>query len=59
MTRSTALQLARDHLDSGRFFADMQRRVACRTESQGGSVAVLDAYLHDEMAPALEAKGAS
>jgi acetylornithine deacetylase/succinyl-diaminopimelate desuccinylase-like protein len=57
MTRSTALQLARDHIDSGRFFSDLQRRVACRTESQGGSVDVLEAYLSGELAPALAAMG--
>jgi acetylornithine deacetylase/succinyl-diaminopimelate desuccinylase-like protein len=57
MTRSTALQIARDHIDSGRFFSDLQRRVALRTESQGGSVELLDAYLADDMAPALVAMG--
>jgi acetylornithine deacetylase/succinyl-diaminopimelate desuccinylase-like protein len=57
MTRSTALELARKHLDSGRFFTDLQRRVACRTESQGGSVEALDAYLMGEITPALAAMG--
>lgn len=58
MHRNDALTLAQSALDSGRLFADLRRRVALRTESDGGSVPpALTAYLTDELRPSLEALG--
>ncbi|MDE2395227.1 MAG: M20 family metallopeptidase [Burkholderiales bacterium] len=57
-TRDHALERARRHFDSGDFFADLARRVACRSESQDPDAApLLRAYLADEIAPALAALG--
>ncbi|QQC67156.1 M20 family metallopeptidase [Paraburkholderia ginsengisoli] len=54
MTRDSAIQLATDQYDSGRFLEDLQRRVAFRTESQeADSGARLHAYLSDEITPTL------
>lgn len=58
MTRSTALSLAADYYDSGRFLRDLQRRIAMPTESQNAERAPeLARYLAEEMAPALMALG--
>ncbi|MDA7415842.1 M20 family metallopeptidase [Xenophilus arseniciresistens] len=58
MTRSHALQAAATYFDDGRFFNDLQRRVALRTESDTGSVPpALHAYLQDELVPRLTAQG--
>ena len=37
MSRSNCLAAAEAYFDSGRFFNDLQARVACRTESDTGS----------------------
>ena len=58
MTRSQALQSATAYFDDGRFFNDLQRRVALRTESDTGGVPpALHAYLRDELGPRLSAQG--
>ena len=58
MTRSAALSLAREHLDSGAFVQTLARRVAVRTESQdAASGPALHAYLADEIGPSLAALG--
>ena len=58
MSRSDCLAAADAYFDSGRFFADLQERVACRTESDTGSAPpALLAYLQDQIAPALERLG--
>ncbi len=58
MTRSTALGLAADYFDSGRFLHDLQRRIAMPTESQNAERAPeLVRYLQEEIAPALAALG--
>ena len=58
MSREQALAAARTHFDSGAFFADLARRVACRTESQDpASGPALASYLADEIGPALAALG--
>ncbi|TDY87762.1 UNVERIFIED_ORG: acetylornithine deacetylase/succinyl-diaminopimelate desuccinylase-like protein [Herbaspirillum seropedicae] len=58
MSRSTALRLAAEYFDSGRFQRDLQRRVALPTESQNAARAdELAAYLREEIAPALAALG--
>ncbi|RYF78589.1 MAG: M20 peptidase family dipeptidase, partial [Comamonadaceae bacterium] len=58
MTRSHALQTAAAYFDNGRFFNDLQRRVALRTECDTGSVPpALDAYLRDELMPRLAQQG--
>lgn len=57
-TRSEAIALARACLDSGRLFADLERRVRYRSESQEPSQASqLLAYLGDELAPTLQGMG--
>lgn len=58
MQRNDALDLASTYFDDGRFFADLQRRVALHTESDAGTVPPsLDAYLRDELVPPLTALG--
>lgn len=58
MSRQTALDLARDHYDSGAFLEALQRRVAMPTESQSPDAAPhLHAYLRDEMGAALRDLG--
>jgi acetylornithine deacetylase/succinyl-diaminopimelate desuccinylase-like protein len=60
MSRDRAVAWAAEYFDSGRFFADLSRRVAIPTESQNPACeAPLAAYLDDEMTPALEAMGYS
>ncbi|WP_322075623.1 M20 family metallopeptidase [Burkholderia cenocepacia] len=57
-TRAAAIAAALAHYDSGTFFADLDRRVAYRTESQESSQsAQLHAYLTDEIAPTLHRLG--
>ncbi len=56
--RAAAVTAAEHHFDSGDFVRDLARRVAVRTESQNpGSGGALQAYLADEIAPALAALG--
>ena len=58
MSRADCLAAAAATFDDGRFFATLARRVAHRTESDGGGdTAPLAAYLHDEIEPALAALG--
>ena len=58
MTRPQALAGAAAYFDDGRFFTDLARRVALRTESDTGSVPpALLAYLQDELQPCLEPLG--
>ncbi|WP_153099409.1 M20 family metallopeptidase [Paraburkholderia hayleyella] len=58
MTRNTAIELAERYFDDGHFVADLKRRVAWRTESQHPECGpILQAYLQDEMAPALRELG--
>jgi acetylornithine deacetylase/succinyl-diaminopimelate desuccinylase-like protein len=58
MTAQAAIDHAAAHFDSGEFFADLARRVACRTESEERSRrAELDAYLSREIGPSLAALG--
>ncbi|MBS0449776.1 MAG: M20 family metallopeptidase [Proteobacteria bacterium] len=58
MTRHDALALAGAYFDDGRFFADLSRRVALRTESDTGTVPpALAAYLQGELAPRLAPLG--
>lgn len=57
-SRDSAIAAALKEFDSGRFFADLDRRVAYHTESQEPSQAAqLHAYLKDEMAPYLHKLG--
>ena len=57
-SRTRSLAAAAAYFDDGRFFTDLQRRVAFRTESDTGAVTpALDAYLRDELGPPLEALG--
>ena len=52
-TRADAIARAREHLHSGAFLVDLDRRVAYRTESQNpGSGDALRGYLQDELEPA-------
>jgi acetylornithine deacetylase/succinyl-diaminopimelate desuccinylase-like protein len=54
MTRTDAIDRVRQHFHSGGFLAELDRRVAYRTESQnGGRPGELRAYLEDAMRPAL------
>lgn len=55
MTRSVAISDAAAYFDSGAFRADLERRVAYRTEP---GTAELRAYLERELAPATERVGA-
>ena len=58
MTRELAIDAATAHYDSGAFLEELRRRVAVRTESQEpDSGSGLRAYLDDEIAPALAARG--
>jgi acetylornithine deacetylase/succinyl-diaminopimelate desuccinylase-like protein len=53
MSRADAIARAHRHLHSGDFIAELDRRVAYRTESQNaGRSAELRAYLADELQPA-------
>jgi acetylornithine deacetylase/succinyl-diaminopimelate desuccinylase-like protein len=57
-TRASAIAAAVDTYDSGRFLADLDRRVAYRTESQEPAQAPqLRAYLDTEIAPLLHRLG--
>ncbi|MEX3918909.1 M20 family metallopeptidase [Paraburkholderia sp. BR10872] len=57
-TRQTAIDRAVRIYDSGAFFADLQRRVGFRTESQNPEQArALVAYLADEVMPSLSSLG--
>src|ERR1700751_3000882 len=52
MTRTDAIDRARQHFHSGEFLAELDQRVAYRTESQnGGRPAELRAYLEDALPP--------
>ncbi len=52
MSRADAILLARQHLQSGAFLADLARRVAYPTESQDPQrSAMLRSYLEDELVP--------
>ena len=54
MSRTEAIDRARQMIHSGEFLGDLDRRVAYRTESQNsGSRGALRAYLEDELQPAL------
>src|SRR5215467_12280973 len=54
MSRDDCLAAAERYFDSGRFFADLQARVACRTESDTGTAPpVLGEYLRDQIAAPL------
>src|SRR4051794_39713063 len=56
MTRADAIARARDDFKSGAFLAELDRRVAYRTESQNPNRSVeLRAYLEQEMVPAFAA----
>lgn len=58
MSRERAIAWATDYFDSGRFRADLARRVAIPTESQDPACeGPLAAYLDDELAPTLAALG--
>ena len=58
MTQAAAVAHAESEFDSGRFFQTLAQRVACRTESQNeGRAAELQAYLAEQIAPALRALG--
>ena len=58
MPRTQSLAAAAAYFDDGRFFADLQRRVAFRTESDtGAATPALGAYLRDELVPPLSAMG--
>lgn len=56
-TREQAIAAAFNVFDSGGFYADLQRRVAFRTESQNGANPALGAYLADEVSDTLEHLG--
>ncbi|HET7848996.1 MAG TPA: M20 family metallopeptidase [Pseudolabrys sp.] len=58
MSRQNAIANATRYFDSGTFRAELARRVAMPTESQGGGkLDVLRAYLTDEIVPAVEKLG--
>jgi len=58
MQRTDSLAAAAAYFDGGGFFADLQRRVAFRTESDtGAATPALGAYLRDELVPPLAALG--
>src|SRR3954447_25088222 len=53
MSRDDAIARVRQHFQSGGFLAELDRRVAYRTESQNGErAAELRAYLAEELQPA-------
>ncbi|RDV00458.1 M20 family metallopeptidase [Trinickia dinghuensis] len=59
-TRDEAIAAAIAQYDSGKFYADLDRRVGYHTESQEPTQAAqLHAYLNDEIAPALQRLGFS
>src|SRR4051812_50020888 len=54
--RADAIARVREHLNSGAFLAELDRRVGYRTESQNpGSGAALRAYLVEDLQPAFAA----
>ena len=58
MSRETAIALAQDYLQSGRFEDDLARRVAIPTESQvPDGLPHTRTYLETEMIPAFEGMG--
>ena len=58
MSRQDAIANAARYFDSGAFRAELARRVAIPTESQGGDkIDVLRRYLTDEIAPSVERLG--
>ncbi|MGJ4941642.1 M20 family metallopeptidase [Bradyrhizobium sp. HKCCYLS1011] len=58
MTRNDAITLARQYLKTGEFIAELDRRVAYRTESLNAErKGELYAYLKDELTPSLAALG--
>ncbi|MET3496053.1 M20 family metallopeptidase [Variovorax boronicumulans] len=58
MSRTSSLAAAASYFDEGAFFADLQRRVAFRTESDtGAATPALEAYLREELMPPLAALG--
>jgi acetylornithine deacetylase/succinyl-diaminopimelate desuccinylase-like protein len=58
MSRSDCLAAAEAYFDSGRFFADLAARVACRTESDTGTVPpALNDYLREQIAVPLARLG--
>jgi acetylornithine deacetylase/succinyl-diaminopimelate desuccinylase-like protein len=58
MSRSDCLAAAEAYFDSGRFFADLQARVACRTESDTGTAPpALTEYLHEQIGAPLAQLG--
>ncbi|MGJ7542268.1 M20 family metallopeptidase [Variovorax sp. LT1R16] len=58
MQRNDSLAAAAAYFDDGRFFADLQRRIAFRTESDtGAATPALEAYLREELMPPLAALG--
>ena len=60
MSRQDAIANATRYFDSGAFRAELARRVAMPTESQGGGkLDVLRSYLTDEIVPAVEKLGFS
>jgi acetylornithine deacetylase/succinyl-diaminopimelate desuccinylase-like protein len=60
VTRDDAIDGASGYFDEGRFLADLERRVAYRTESaDAGRRADVRAYLEEEMVPAAERLGAA
>ena len=60
MTRADAVAAARQYLHSGEFLAELDRRVAYRTESQNPERRdALRAYLEQELQPAFEELGFS
>jgi acetylornithine deacetylase/succinyl-diaminopimelate desuccinylase-like protein len=60
VTRASAIDDASHYFDSGAFLADLDRRVAFRTESQDpGQAAHLRSYLEEEIVPAVRRLGAT
>lgn len=58
MSRTDSLAAAAAYFDDGTFFVDLQRRIACRTESDTGAAGpALEAYLREELMPPLAALG--
>jgi acetylornithine deacetylase/succinyl-diaminopimelate desuccinylase-like protein len=59
MERSAVIQKASDYFHSGRFRADLDRRVGFHTDSIRGNTGDLAAYLTDDIVPALAEMGFS
>ena len=58
MSKAAALADIADYFDRGAFVADLTRRVAFPTESQGTApIAALRAYLEQELTPAMDGMG--